>query len=56
MEKKDIPKRTARTVLEAYHKVNIKVKAVEHLEGVEQNEDKVANAQMSRNLSKWMPH
>ena len=52
VEEKDMPKRTAGTALEAHHEVDIEVEAVEHLEGVKQDEDKVANAQMSRNLSK----
>ena len=56
IEEKDMPKRTTGTTLEAHHEVDIEVEAVEHLEVVEQVEDEVANAQMSRNLWKWMPH
>ena len=56
VEEKDMPKRTAGTALEAHHEVDIEVEAVECLEVVEQDEDEVANVQMSRNLRKWMPH
>jgi hypothetical protein len=52
VEEKDMLKRTAETALEAHHEVDIKVEAVEHLEGVEQVEDEVANVQISRNLRK----
>jgi len=52
IEEKDMPKRTAGTTLEAHHEVDIEVEAVECFEGVEQVEDEVANAQMSRNLRK----
>ena len=47
MEKKDMLKKTTRTILEAYYKMNIKVKAMKYLEGMEQDEDKVANVQIS---------
>jgi hypothetical protein len=56
VEEKDMLKRTAGTALEAHHEVDIEVEAVGRLEGVEQVEDEVANAQMSRNLRKWTPH